>query len=122
MWNIFKKKEKISSLVDQYVEIMENFNFKRVAEFMAWNESRWSYNDDGSYEKDQWMVVDRNVEGKWLYKVPTEHDLRLMASQLLRDVMKMKNDVAYIATGPFKAIKRYGILELDCVIEQWSCD
>ena len=122
MWDLFKKKEKLPSLLDQYVEIMEEFNFKRVSEFMAWNESYWSYNDDGSYEKGQWKVVDREVEDKWTCKVPTEHDLRLMASQLLRDVMEMKDDHAYIATGPFKAIKRYGILELDCVIEQWSCD
>lgn len=122
MWNLFKKKEKLPSLVDQYVKIMENFNFKRVAEFMAWNESYWSYNDDGSYEKGQWMVVDRKVGDKWLYKVPTEHDLRLMASDLLRRVMDYKENVSYIATGPFKATKRYGILELECIIERWSYD
>lgn len=122
MWNLFKKKEKLPSLVDQYAEIMENFNFKRVAEFMAWNESRWSYNDDGSYEKGQWMVVDRKVENKWVYKIPTEHDLRLMASDLLRRVMDYKDNVSYIASGPFKATKRYGILELECIIEQWSYD
>lgn len=122
MWNLFKKKEKLPSLVDQYAEIMEEFNFKRVAEFMAWPESSWSYNDDGSYEKSQWMVVDRKVEDKWSFKVPTEHDLRLMASKLLRDVMEMKNDLAWIASGPFKATKRYGILELECIIERWSYD
>lgn len=121
MWNLFKKKEKLPSLVDQYVEIMENFNFKRVAEFMAWNESYWSYNDDGSYEKGPWKVVDRGTD-KWTCKVPTEHDLRLMASDLLRRVMDYKDNVSYIASGPLKATKRYGILELECIIEQWSYD
>ena len=117
MWNIFKK-NKLPSLTDQYVEIMNEFNFKRVHEFMNWPESSWSYNDDGSYEKNQWEMITKDGS----YRVPSEYDLRLLASKLLLEVMRSKEKCHSIRTGPFKVTKRYGILELECIIEHWSYD
>lgn len=107
----------------QYENIMKNFDFDRVHEFMNWEKSKRDYDDEGNcIDKSSWkMFVAPNM-----YKIPDIGELRKCASRLLKNVMNMKENnkapVISIATGPFKAIYRYGILELDCIIESWSDD
>ncbi len=109
----------IPSLADQYENIMKNFDFDRVQEFMSWEKSHRTYDDDGNCEsKSPW----RMYCGPGEYRIPTVEDLKECARSLLTRVMQSKEPVAYIATGPFKAILRYGMLELDCVIESWHYD
>lgn len=121
MWNIFnRKKNKLPSLHDQYLEIMREFNFQRVAEFMNKDDSMWSYNDDGSYTKTKWAICVRTPEKNVTFAVPTSEELKLLASELLLEVINAKSGNYYsVASGPFKVIKRFGVLELDCIIESW---
>lgn len=107
----------------QYENIMRNFDFDRVHEFMNWEKSKRSYDDEGNcIDKSSWkMFVAPSI-----YKIPDISELRDCASRLLKGVMKVKETskapVIFMATGPFKAIYRYGILELDCIIGSWSDD
>lgn len=94
---------------------MENFDFDKVLEYMQW--SHREYDDEG---KSTWkMYVDE-------HRVPTLYELSRNASVLLREVMKLYNDnkspYLSIATGPFKVICRYGMLELIACLETWSYD
>lgn len=114
-------KDSIPSLHEQYDFIMDNFDFDYVLEFMKSNRSRREYRDDGSYIAHEWKVY-HNGE----FRVPTLDELRNLAGSLLSEVIrnyeKVKSRYTYIATGPFKALCRDGILELSCIIESWSYD
>ena len=110
------------SLQDQYEDILKNFDFKTVAKIMA-SPCRPIYTDD-TYEKivgyEPWKVFTK--EG---FIVPDESELRRSAERLLNQVIAnyLKGDkYATIACGPFKAIVRYGILELEAVLTSWSWD
>lgn len=115
--------EAIPTLEAQYEEIMKYFDFDKVSEFMHWDKSYREYDDQGRcVGKSQWKMVTPNKT----FEVPSIDTLKQLASRLLSEVIekyqKTKNDLIYIGTGPFKASCRYGILELDCVIEHWYYD
>ncbi len=117
-----KRKRNQNPLMAQYEDIMKNFDFDRVVEFMNWNKSYRVYDDDGKCcGKTEWAMF---CGGK--FAVPSEAELRRLAESLLKETIqeyeRKKSDFTYVASGPFKAICRYGILELDCVIEWWSND
>lgn len=109
----------IPSLDVQYANIMKNFDFSRICEFMNWNKS---YKSACNIITSWKIFISETKE----YKVPTESELRNYAGTLLRDVIRSyknnKSNYIAIATGPFKAICRCGILELDCVIISQSGD
>ena len=102
---------------------MENFDFDKVLEYMQWNKSHREYDGEGRcIGKSTWkMYVGPNE-----HRVPTLYELSRNASILLREVMKLYNDnkspYLSIATGPFKVICRYGMLELIACLETWSYD
>lgn len=118
-------------LEQQKKDILENFDFAIVASIMAIPCKpvyKWDVTQSNTAEEsceivgyEPWKMYIRTDE----YKVPNEGELRFLAIRLLDDVIKCaKSGGNYhtIATGPFKAIYRYGILELDFVMETWSCD
>lgn len=116
------KRKNNSSLESQISFITKNFDFNRVHEFMSWNKSSRNYDDNGiCYGTNPWNMFVHEE-----YRVPTEFELKTLADSLLKEVANRyrsdKSDYIYIHHGPFKAICRYGILELDCVIESWSGD
>ena len=107
----------------QYDYIMENFDFDKVLEYMSWSKSYRIYDDDGKcIGKSPWRIYINPRE----YKVPSISDLRTLAGDLLTQVIKnyrnSKSTFVSISTGPFKAMCRYGILELVGVIESCSDD
>ena len=61
------------------------------------------------------------------HRVPTVEELKKDAERLLKSAIRFHKAnprcrFYMTATGPFKVICRYGILELECVFESWSCD
>lgn len=115
----------IPSLDKQIEDIMNNFSFQAVEHFMHLNiKPIW----DGEYSNIQgyesWKVY--NPYNK-TFQVPTEEDLR---NDALRLLIQAKNwvgiypsEVFYsVASGIFKVIYRYGIIELNAVFESWSND
>lgn len=119
---MFKPKKvnsEIESLEKQRADILTNFDFKTTAMIMAspckpiWDEN---YENIVGYEPWTMWCGDRK-------KVFNEGELRQLAKRLLDDVIKNNTGkINTIATGPFKAIYRFGILELDFVMESWSVD
>lgn len=114
-------------LEEQKRDILENFNFALVASIMAipcrpvyrWdiadNPNIDDFNDIVGYKP--WKMYVRTNE----YKVPNEEELRFIANELLNNVIKYaKSGDHSIATGPFKATYRYGILELYFIMESWG--
>lgn len=107
----------------QCEHIMKNFDFDKVLEYMSWNKSHRIYDDDGKcVGKTQWKIF----IGPGEYRVPTISELKTLAKDLLTQVIRnyrnSKSPLVYVATGPFKAMCRYGTLELVGVIESWSND
>lgn len=107
----------------QYNYIMENFDFDKVLEYMSWDKSHRTYDDDGKcVGKSPWRMYISPGE----YRVPSISDLRALARDLLTQVIRnyrnSKSTFVSISTGPFKAMCRYGMLELIGVIESWSDD
>lgn len=107
----------------QYNYIMENFDFDKVLEYMSWDKSHRTYDDDGKcVGKSPWRMHISPGE----YRVPSISDLRALARDLLTQVIRnyrnSKSTFVSISTGPFKAMCRYGMLELIGVIESWSDD
>lgn len=113
----------IPSLKKQYEDILDNFSFANLATVMTspckpvWNTD---YTKILGYQSWTMFV------GKTL-KVPSESDLKQLASDLLLEtinyIIKHSNEKYYmVATGPFKVVYRWGILELDAILESWSCD
>lgn len=122
----------IPSLKEQYEDIMNNFDFKHVQMMMSWDKARVEYDFNGNHiGYKQWEMYHKEVKYKdFNYKfmyVPTELELRLQASEyllkLIEYVEKHPRQRYYCtATGPFKYIYRWGIIELECVFHNWSCD
>lgn len=117
-----EQKYDVPSLENQYRDILDNFDFKTVAMIMSMPCRPVYGNDD--YNKiigyTPWKMWSK--QGMKLYN---ESELRFMASNMLREVMKQakEGDTLYgSACGPFKVIYRFGILELNFVLETWSWD
>lgn len=113
----------IPSLDEQYKSIMENFDFLHVQQMMTWEKARVEYDEDFNHMRyDQWkMMVGRD------FKVPTVKELRDLASKQLKSAIDFakknpRNKFYMTGSGPFKTICRYGVLELTCDFESWSCD
>lgn len=113
----------VSSLDVQCDYIMKNFDFDKVLEYMSWDKSHREYDDDGKcVGKSPWRMCISPGE----YRVPSISDLRTLAkdllTQVIRNYINSKSAFVSISTGPFKAMCRYGRLELVGVIESWSDD
>lgn len=114
----------IPSLEKQKAEILECFNFKLMAMVMN-SACRAIYNEDcdstDTYET--WKTY--NIKQKKLTQ-PTAEELKEDADRLLSDVIKDYrkggSPMTYICCGGFKAICRFGILELEFIVESWSWD
>lgn len=112
-------------LEKQFQEIMECFDFRHVHMLMEWDKARVEYDDDGNHiEYHQWKMF--NSEDGFC-TVPTVDELKKDAERLLKEVIRLAKanprcKFHMIGTGPFKAYYRYGIIELDCVFTDWSCD
>ena len=121
-----KETEILPSLEWQFDNIMENFDFKHVHMMMCWDKARVDYDNEGNHMNySQWKVY--NPVSKGLYDIPSIKDLKTTASKMLKEVIRFsktnsKSKFYCTGTGPFKAIYRYGILELECVFENWSYD
>lgn len=117
-----EQKYDVPSLENQYRDILDNFDFKTVAMIMSMPCRPVYGNND--YNKiigyTPWKMWSK--QGMKLYN---ESELRFMASNMLREVMKQakEGDALYwSACGPFKVIYRFGILELNFALETWSWD
>jgi len=107
----------IPDLISQKQDILKNFNFDLVHMIMS-TACRAVYDNNGKptgfYEP-------------WTYyynRVPSIAELKQVASDLLDDVIKNNdiNKVIWTGTGGFKAVNRYGILNLMFILEEWQCD
>lgn len=115
--------EGIPTLEEQKRDILENFDFKTLAMIMS-IPCKPEYEDD-NFDRiigwKPWKMFSK--DGMKLYN---EGELRYMAADLLDKVIKAVKGGSqkhyYIATGPFKVIYRWGILELDAVLDSWSWD
>lgn len=111
------------SFEQQFQEIMECFDFSHVHMMMEWGYSRAEYDDDGNHlDYHQWKTYNGGS-----YAVPTVPELKKDAGRLLKEVIRLAKanprcKFLMVGTGPFKASYRYGIIELECVFESWSCD
>lgn len=117
-----EQKYDVPSLENQYRDILDNFDFKTVAMIMSMPCRPVYANDDYNniIGYTPWKMWSK--QGMKLYN---ESELRFMASNMLQEVMKQakEGDTLYwSACGPFKVIYRFGILELNFVIETWSWD
>jgi hypothetical protein len=117
----------IPPLAEQFQDIMNNFDFKHVQMMMNWDKARVIYDDDGNHmDYEQWKTLQGSYENYTL-RVPTILELRKDAERLLQSAMRFakanpRSRFYMTATGPFKVTYRYGILELECIFENWSCD
>jgi hypothetical protein len=111
------------SLEKQYQNIMDCFDFLHVQQMMNWEKARVNYDDYLNHMSySQWKIY---INGA--FKIPSIEELRHEASKLLKSAIDFakrnpKTDFYSTGTGPFKVIYRYGILELSCDFESWSCD
>ena len=114
----------LPSLEQQKTDILKCFNFDLVAMVMN-SACRAVYDDEGipTGEYHQWRTYNKN---KGALTQPTVEDLKQNADKLLTDVIKnYRRDggpLNYIGCGGFKACCRYGVLELEFVLESWSWD
>lgn len=113
------------TLEEQVQEIMRCFDFEHVHMMMEWQYSRVEYDDDGNHiEYHQWKMYNPD-DGFCM--VPTVNELKKDAERLLNSVVRFakanpRSRFYMTATGPFKVTYRYGIIELECIFESWSCD
>ena len=117
-----EQKYDVPSLENQYRDILNNFDFKTVAMIMSMP-CRPIYEDD-NYDKiigyKPWKMCSKQG-----MKLHNESELRYMASCMLQEAMKRarEGDTFYWSScGPFKVTYRFGILELNFVMETWSWD
>lgn len=117
-----KEYNDIPSLEVQKASIMLNFDFKLVEMIMRMP-VRHEYNNDGIAE-DLYTTWKMYHEDEFRYS--TEKDLKELASKLLDECICTYNErhdnLIWTGTGPFRAICRYGILELMFVLEEWHYD
>lgn len=114
-----KHYEAPSDLAEQRANILDNFDFKTTAMIMSMP-CRPIWDDEHIIGYEPWKMFSKNG-----FKLYNEGELRYMAAGLLDRVIesaKAGEDYYCIGTGPFKAIYRYGILELDFVVTDWSKD
>lgn len=114
----------VPSLEKQKAEILKCFNFDLVAMVMQ-SACRAIYNDEGEATGTyhQWQTYSLS---KQKLRQPTADELKQDADKLLTDVIKeyrqVHNPLHYIGCGGFKATCRYGVLELEFILESWSWD
>lgn len=114
----------IPSLEYQKAEILANFNFNLMALVMS-SACKAYYDEDcnetGAYTT--WKIYNANTR---VLEQPTAQSLKENADNLLSEVIANyrtgKSDYCYIGCGGFKATCRYGILELEFIVESWSWD
>lgn len=118
---VIKHYEVPSDLSKQRASILDNFDFKTTAMIMSMPcHPIWDDECNKIIGYEPWKMFSKND-----FKLYNEGELRYMAAKLLDRVIesaKAGEDYYCIGTGPFKAIYRYGILELDFVVTDWSKD
>jgi hypothetical protein len=118
---VIKHYEAPSDLSKQRAGILDNFDFKTTAMIMSMPcHPIWDDECNKIIGYEPWKMFSKNG-----FKLYNEGELRYMAAKLLDRVIesaKAGEDYYCIGTGPFKAIYRYGILELDFVVTDWSKD
>lgn len=106
------------SLIEQKKDILDNFDFDQVEMIMRMP----CIKEPGS--KDLYHPWKMIYDGKLVqYNKALLKDLadRLL-SEVIEHCSQSETNLFYIATGPFRAEYRYGILELSFVITRQSCD
>lgn len=86
-------------IIDQSYEIMENFDFAKVHDYMVAKDWKWAHSD-GSY------------------RTPTIEELKSTADMLLNKLVWV-GDTSYVATGGFHAIKFDWGMKLFFAIENY---
>lgn len=113
----------IPSLQEQLEGIMKNFDFLHVQQMMNWEKALVDHDDDGNHtDYHQWRVM---LEKD--FKIPTVEELKQMAYRHLKSAIAFaernpRNKFYMTGSGPFMVMFRYGILQLVCDFESWSCD
>lgn len=101
-------------MINQIKEILECFDFETVKNLMGMK--IWpDYDDKGN-------ICGTHV---WILKncgVPTVADLKLLAIQLLMDIVVDPNEEQIIHAGPFKVVKHNGHLSLEFVTIRWEVE
>lgn len=111
----------IPDLYTQLEDIMSNFDFEQVLEYMNWDKSRREYDEDGRcIGTHTWKVF---VNGS--FKIPTLEELKQFAREQLIEVIKhyqKTKEYTFTSCGPFTSTCRNDVLELNCILERWSGD
>ena len=109
----FTDEDFLPPLPEQRDNILENFDFTRVANTMAMNINKdWN---TGTYSP--WRIV-----VSYGFHVPTVEDLKELATTLMNAAIDCSRSVYITRSGPFRVIKVHGRLILDFVITSWSYD
>ena len=109
----FTDEDFLPTLPEQRDNILENFDFTRVANTMAMNINKdWN---TGKYSP--WRIV-----VSYGFHVPTVEDLKELATTLMNAAIDCSRSVYITRSGPFRVIKVHGRLILDFVITSWSYD
>lgn len=109
----FTDEDFLPTLFEQRDNILENFDFTRVANTMAMN----IYKDWNTGTYSPWRMV-----VSYGYHVPTVEDLKELATDLMNAAIDCSHYVYITRSGPFRVIKAYGRLILDFVVTSWSYD
>ena len=99
-------------LEDQMLNIIDNFDFKYVANVMATNIRK---NLDGQVVP--WELFISNKK-----RIPTVEDLMNLAIKEMKAAIKADNTVYISRSGPFRVIKAYNRLILDFCLKTHSYD
>lgn len=99
-------------LEDQMLNIIDNFDFKYVANVMATNIRK---NLDGQVVPWELFISDKK-------RIPTVEDLMNLAIKEMQAAIKADNPVYISRSGPFRVIKAYNRLILDFCLKTHSYD
>lgn len=102
----------LPSLGDQMIDILDNFDFKYVANVMATNIRK---NLEG--QMVPWELFISNKK-----RIPTVEDLMNLAIKEMQAAIKADNPVYISRSGPFRVIKAYNRLILDFCLKTHSYD
>ena len=98
-----EQRRKAVTISEKIDNIMDNFNFREVHEYMQ--RANWEWGD-----------------GNGGMHIPSEPELRVCARSLLKMVAEdMEESVVFCSTGGFFAIRDGDTIALNFSIEDWNC-
>lgn len=105
-----------SSVYEKQIrDIMDNFDFDYVQQFMSWEKSYREYDENNQVISEHpWKVHIKS--GK--FEVPSTQELKDFAKCLLESCVYSNN--TSVACGPFKVTCNNGTLLLECIIEHYG--